>query len=126
MKKSIKILSLLWVTLITFSACSKDDDPADNDLFIGKYEGSVFFSSNNEGDHNVPETEGSVTVAKVGNTYSFNFSDGIPSLGNIEMGKGENNTLIFEDGFGAIRITASTLIIGYTKDGRTWTANCKR
>lgn|SRR5690606_30177710 len=127
MKTSIKILSLLLITMFTFAACSKDDDPSDNDLFIGKYEGSVSFSSSDEGETDVPEKEGSVTVAKVGNNYTFNFSDGIPTLRDIEMKKGDNNTLIIGDGqIGTIRITASTLIIAYNKDGRTWTANCER
>ncbi|RZF61808.1 hypothetical protein [Sphingobacterium corticibacterium] len=125
MKTSIKILSLLFITFIAFSSCSKDDDPADNDLFLGKYEGSVSFNSSD--DEDVPETNGSVTVTKVGNNYTFNFSDGIPTLGDITMEKGENNTLVFNGGeLGTIRITASSLKIAYLRDGRTWTADCSR
>ena len=125
MKTSIKILSLLFVSVIVFSSCSKDDDPSDNDLFLGKYEGAVSFNSSD--DEDVSETNGSVTVAKVGNNYTFNFSDGIPTLGDIEMEKGENNTLVFSDGeIGTIRITASSLNIAYARDGRIWTADCSR
>ncbi|MBD1432431.1 hypothetical protein H8B06_06315 [Sphingobacterium sp. DN00404] len=125
MKTSIKILSLLFITFIAFSSCSKDDDPADNDLFLGKYEGSVSFNSSDEED--VSETNGSVTVTKVGNNYTFNFSDGIPTLGDITMEKGDNNTLVFSDGeLGTIRITASSLNIAYIRNGRTWTADCSR
>src|SRR5690606_18951886 len=111
--------------LFAFASCSKDDDPSDNDLFIGRYDGSVSFSSSNEGDTDVPVTDGSVTVTKIGNNYTFNFSDGIPTLSNIEMEKGDNNRLIFSDGeIGTITITASTLAIAYAKDGRIWTADC--
>jgi len=127
MKNSIKILSLLFITLFAFSACSKDDDPADNDLFTGRYEGDVSFASTDDDEDDVSTTNGSVTVVKVGDTYTFNFSDGIPTLGDIEMKKGDNNTIIIGDGaLGTITITESTLRIAYTKDGRTWTADCDR
>jgi|SRR5690606_813114 len=125
MKTSIKILSLLLISFITFSSCSKDDDPADNDLFLGKYEGSVSF--NGPDDDDVSESNGSVTVTKVGNNYTFNFSDGIPTLGDITMEKGDNSTLVFNDGeLGTIRITASSLNIAYARDNRVWTAECSR
>ncbi|MBD1422361.1 hypothetical protein [Sphingobacterium chuzhouense] len=125
MKTSIKILSLLFITFIAFTSCSKDDDPADNDLFLGKYEGSVSFNSPD--DEDVSEPNGSVTVTKVGNNYTFNFSNGIPTLGDITMEKGDNNTLVFSDGeIGSIRITASSLDITYARDGRIWTADCSR
>ncbi|PRD56240.1 hypothetical protein [Sphingobacterium gobiense] len=125
MKTSIKILSLLFITFIAFTSCSKDDDPADNDLFLGKYEGRISFTS--EDDDDVAERNGSVTVTKVGDNYTFNFSDGIPSIGNIEMEKGDNSMLIWEGGeIGTIRITASRLNIAYAKDGRIWTADCSR
>lgn len=127
MKTTIKILSLLLVTLFTFISCSKDDDPADNDLFIGKYEGTVSFQSTNDSDTDVPSTNGSVTVAKIGNNYSFNFSNGIPSIKDITMKKGDNNTIMFSDnGIGTITVTASDLSIAFTKDGRAWLADCKR
>ncbi|SKB37252.1 hypothetical protein SAMN05660841_00091 [Sphingobacterium nematocida] len=129
MKTTFKILSLLFVTvtLFTFAACSKDDDPADNDLFIGKYEGTVSFSSTNDSDTDVARTNGSVTVTKIGDKYSFNFSNGIPTIGNIIMEKGDNNTIIFNDNaIGTITVTASDLDIIYAKDGKAWTADCKR
>lgn len=125
MKNTMKILSLLFITLFAFTACSKDDDPTDNDLFVGKYNGSVrYMEGTNEIESN---TDGSVTVAKAGDTYNFNFSDGIPSLNGIKMKKGDGNVIIIEDGaLGTISISASKLTIGYTKDGNTWTANCDR
>lgn len=125
MKNTIKILSLLFITVFAFSSCSKDDDPTDNSLFVGKYEGTVRY---NEGLEEIKSNiNGSVTVSKVGDTYNFNFSDGIPSLNGIKMQKGEGNVIILEDGaFGSISISASNLDINYTKDGKTWYANCDR
>ncbi|MCA5005495.1 hypothetical protein [Sphingobacterium bovistauri] len=125
MKNTIKILSLLFITFFAFSSCSKDDDPTDNDLFVGKYNGTVRY---NEGLNEVKSsTTGSVTVAKVGDTYNFNFSDAIPSLNGIKMKKGEGNIIILNDGaLGNISISASNLNISYTKDGKTWFADCKR
>ena len=125
MKNTIKILSLLFITVFAFSSCSKDDDPTDNNLFVGKYNGTVRY---NEGLSEVKSSDnGSVTVAKVGDTYNFNFSDAIPSLNGIKMKKGDGNVIIVEDGaFGSISITASDLDITYTKDGKTWFANCQR
>lgn len=127
MKAAIKILGLLMVTIFIFSACSKDDDPADNDLFVGTYNGTVAFRSTNDGESNVSSTEGSVRVVKVGNNYSFNFSNGIRTLNDIQMQKNENNMIVFSDeAIGSISVTESTLRILYNKDGRTWTADCKR
>lgn len=116
---------MLLITVFAFTACSKDDDPTDNSLFVGKYEGTVRYS---EGLSEIKSnTNGSVTVAKVGDTYNFNFSDAIPSLNGIKMKKGEGNVIILEDGaFGSISISASELSINYTKDGKTWFANCDR
>ena len=126
MKNTIKILSLLFITVFAFSSCSKDDDPTDNNLFIGKYNGTVRY---NEGvDEIKSSANGSVTVAKVGDTYNFNFSDAIPSLNGIKMKKGEGNVIILEESgaVGSISISASNLDITYTKDGKTWFADCER
>ena len=125
MKNTIKILSLLFITLFAFSSCSKDDDPTDNDLFVGTYNGTVRY---NEGTSEIKSsTTGSVRVAKVGDNYNFNFSDAIPSLNGIKMKKGEGNVIILDDGaMGTISISASKLNISYTKDGKTWFADCDR
>ncbi len=69
MRKLIQTLGLgmlILTVVIGFTSCSKDDDPSDNDLFIGKYEGNIAFDdlSNNEND--VAAAEGTVTVTKVG------------------------------------------------------------
>ncbi|WP_185212227.1 hypothetical protein [Sphingobacterium mizutaii] len=129
MKKSMKLLSLLFVVLFAVSACSKDDDPADNDIFVDEYKGKISYVNKNDSEKNVPSTDGKVTVTKVGGSnYSFIFDSDIPDILNVKMQKGDNNKLFLEDGkFGLISIDADQLTIGYTTDeGETWTANCKR
>ncbi|GEM68393.1 hypothetical protein SMI01S_19990 [Sphingobacterium mizutaii NBRC 14946 = DSM 11724] len=130
MKKSMKLLSLLFVVLFAVSACSKDDDPADNDIFVDEYRGTISYVNKNDSEKNVAPTQGKVTVTKVGGSnYSFIFDSDIPDILNVKMQKGDNNKLFLEDGkLGLISIDADQLTIGYssTDEGETWTANCKR
>ncbi len=130
MKKSMKLLSLLFVVLFAVSACSKDDDPADNDIFVDEYRGTISYVNKNDSEKNVAPTQGKVTVTKVGGSnYSFIFDSDIPDILNVKMQKGDNNKLFLEDGkLGLISIDADHLTIGYssTDEGETWTANCKR
>ncbi len=125
MKKYIFFLSLLFASSLVFVGCSKDDDPADNDLFIGTYNGSVTYNKDGESKSN---DNGKVTVVKAGSDYNFVFSDGIPDLTGVRFRKDGDNTVIsIDEGEAkAIRITASSLTIGYAKDGAVWTANCSR
>ena len=125
MKKYILCLSLLLIAGLAFVGCSKDDDPADNDLFVGTYRGSVSYTKEGE---NKSSDNGSVTVVKTGSDYNFVFSDGIPDLTGVRFRKdGDNAVISIEEGEAkAIRITASSLVIGYAKDGAVWTANCSR
>ena len=125
MKKYILCLSLLLIAGLAFVGCSKDDDPADNDLFVGTYHGSVSYTKEGE---NKSSDNGSVTVVKAGSDYNFVFSDGIPDLTGVRFRKdGDNAVISIEEGEAkAIRITASSLVIGYAKDGAVWTANCSR
>jgi len=46
MKKIIALVSVICLSLVAFSSisCSKNDDPADNDLFVGTYKGKVSYS----------------------------------------------------------------------------------
>lgn len=123
----------VWKTLIVIclvfvaTSCSKDDDPADNDLFVGTYNGSVSF---HDEDSDISSDDSSVTVVKAGNNYNFQFNkSGIPILSGVEFKEDGDNGMInidFEDGLQVIRITASRLNILYSKDGKTWTANATR
>ena len=128
MKKIIALVSVICLSLVAFSciSCSKNDDPADNDLFVGTYKGKVSYSDSQQ---KKSADNGAVTVVKTGNNYYFRFSDGIPDLKGVSFKKEGDNTLInvdLQDGLKVIRINASSLYILYTTDGKTWTANAKR
>ena len=126
MKKTLKLLSLLFVVLFAVSACSKDDDPVDNDFFVDDYKGTISFKPT--GSDMKGPLQGTVTVAKVGaSNYSFLFSDEMEDINNIKMKKGDNTKLFIEDGaLGVISIDADKLTIAYTDDDGTWTADCTR
>ena len=57
MKSTLKIFSLLLVAAFVFASCSKDDNPVDNNVFIGTYKGSVGYIS---GSTNISKNDGSV------------------------------------------------------------------
>ncbi len=124
MKTQFKFLAILLIIPLFFLACSKDDDPADNDLFVGTYNGTISYNS---GSTSISTETGKVTVVKTGNNYDFKFSDGIPDLNGIEFKTDENEAIsVGSDESKYIRISASTLKIAFTKDGAVWTANCTR
>ena len=128
MKKIFTLVTLICLSIVAFSSisCSKKDDPADNDLFVGTYKGSISYLKGNE---KKSFDNGSVTVVKAGNDYYFRFSDGIEDLKGVSFKKEGANTLVnidFEDGLKIIRINASSLNILYTTDGKTWFAKAKR
>ena len=128
MKKIIALVSVICLSLIAFSciSCSKNDDPADNDLFVGTYKGSISYLN---GQEKKAVDNGSVTVVKTGNNYYFRFSDGIPDLKGVSFKKEGDNILVnvdLQDGLKVIRINASSLYILYTTDGKTWIANASR
>ncbi|MGC4232485.1 MAG: hypothetical protein QM594_05845 [Niabella sp.] len=130
MKSVLKILGIALAVTFLFTACSKDDDPADNDFFAGTYNGTISYNGGDDGG-DVTSTSGSVTVIKVasGTKYNFAFSNGIPNLNGIEFEKKGDNVLINiggEEGVNYIRIDANTLKMLYIKDGKTWTADCTR
>ena len=125
MKKIIALVSVICLSLVAFS-CSKNDDPADNDLFVGTYKGKISFL---KGEEKKSADNGAVTVVKTGNDYYFRFSDGIPDLKGVSFKKEGDNTLVnidLKDGVKIIRINASSLNILYTTDGKTWIANASR
>ena len=128
MKKIIALVSVICLSLVAFSSisCSKNDDPADNDLFVGTYKGKVSYSDSQQ---KKSADNGAVTVIKTGNDYYFRFSDGIPDLKGVSFKKEGDNTLVnidLKDGVKYIKIDASSLTMLYTTDGKTWTANAKR
>ena len=128
MKKIFALVTVICLSLVAFSSisCSKNDDPADNDLFIGTYKGKVSYSDSQQ---KKSADNGAVTVIKTGNDYYFRFSDGIPDLKGVSFKKEGDNTLVnidLQDGVKIIRINASSLNILYTTDGKTWTANASR
>ncbi|WKK60154.1 MULTISPECIES: hypothetical protein [unclassified Sphingobacterium] len=132
MKNTLKLLSLLFVVLFTVSACSKDDDPVDNELFTGNYTGEVGYTNLSDNSKNVAYGPGSVRVYKVGDKYSFDFKSdkgNIPSLTGIVMQKGDNNTIFFNsEAIGSITISESTLEIAYTNLDKkeSFRASCDR
>lgn len=122
MRKAFRILSSALIIISIFTSCSKDNDPVDDNLFVGTYNGTVSYS-NSEDSTEISTDDGRVTLVKVGDSYNFDFSDGIPSLNGIKMEKNEN---LFISSDGAIKIDEGTLLIAYSKDGETWGANCDR
>lgn len=130
MRKWIQFLglsALILTVVIGFASCSKDDDPSDNDLFIGKYEGTIGFDDLDNNDNDVASARGTVTVTKLGDTYNFAFGNGIPNLNGVDFEqKGNVLVNIGTAGTGVIRIDAGKLTIAYTKDGKAWTADCER
>ncbi|ANF50443.1 hypothetical protein A0O34_07890 [Chryseobacterium glaciei] len=130
MKKAIKILGifiLVLVTAMSFSSCSDDDDPTNNDFFAGTYKGKVSYK---DGSTDINTDNGSVFVTKIasGTKYNFAFSNSIPDLNGIEFNQEGDHTLVMigSNGTSYIRIDNNDLKIVYIKDGKTWTANCTR
>lgn len=124
MKNLVKILSLfLIVTTITVS-CKKDTDPADKDFFVGTYNGSISYKKDAT---SITNTDGKVTVSKVGENYNFYFGSNIPDITGVKFEKqGDNTYISVGSGLTGITIDASTLKMLVTKDGANWTADCKR
>ena len=125
MKASMKLLGLFFVTMLAFGiGCSKDDDPADNDFFVGTYNGTITF---NDGSKTISDEDGRVTVIKVDDSYTFDFGSGIPNITGVKFRKeGDNTYVSFGDGVTGITITASTLKMLVSNNSGTWTADCKR
>lgn len=127
MKNLLKFLAVTFFALFIFTACSDDDDPANNDFFAGTYKGSVSYR---DGDNTLSSDNGSVFVTKIasGTKYNFAFSNRIPDLNGIEFEKKGDNTLVSvgADEMSYIRIDSNKLTILYTRDGKTWTANATR
>ena len=130
MKNAIKILGvfmLFMFTAISFTSCSNDDDPADNDFFAGTYKGSISY---NDGSTTNSTDNGEVFVTKIasGTKYNFKFSNGIPDLNGLEFEKQGDNSLVMvgSNALVYVRIDNNELKMFYTADGKTWKANAAR
>ena len=128
MKKAFTLVTLICLVVVAVLSisCSKSDDPADNDFFIGKYKGKISYTV--DGDTKSVDN-GSVTVIKTGNNYYFSFSDGIPDLKGVKFKKQGDHTLVnidFKEGMKVIKISASSLYIYYKQDVKKWTASATR
>jgi len=124
MKITKMIGTWMAVSLLFMVACDKDTDPADTDLFVGTYEGTISFNSDGE---TIIDDDGKVTVTKVGGSYSFIFGSGIPDITGVRFEKSDDNTYVsIGDGLTGISISASSLDMLVTNDGGTWTADSCR
>ena len=123
MKKLLGLLTVILLGVFVLASCSKDDDPKDNDIFVGTYKGKVSYTSS---EKNISKDDGRVTVVKLGDKYTFDFSDDIPSIKNKEIKKGENSYTLDWDEGSIITIDEKKLTINMLRDGEIWTANCSR
>jgi hypothetical protein len=125
MKNLMRITGALLIAMVIFTVgCSKDDDPADNDFFVGTYNGTITFKN---GDQTITDSDGRVTVVKVGDSYSFDFGSNIPNITGVKFQKKDDNTYIsVGDGITGITVTASTLKMLVSNNSGTWTADCTR
>lgn len=124
--KKIKLLGamIIAVMMVTAVACSKDDDPADNDFFVGTYDGDISF---NDGSETIIDDDGRVTVVKVGDSYSFDFGSGIPNITGVKFQEsGDNTYTSIGDGVTGITIDENSLTMLVINNEGTWTANCTR
>ncbi|MGX5819321.1 hypothetical protein ACWKWU_14045 [Chitinophaga lutea] len=125
MRAMLKITGILLLFAFVISACSKDTDPADVDVFAGTFRGKIAYR---DAEKNISQDNGSVFVTKIDTRYNFRFSDGIPDLTGVDFQQKDDNTLVSvgSDGTGMITINKDKLVIGFTRSGRTWTADCGR
>ena len=125
MKRKIAFFSALVIaSMVVLVGCSKEDSPSDSDFFIGTYKGTISYKN---GEETKSDSDGRVTVVKVGNSYTFDFGSGIPNITNVKFEKKDDNTYVsIGEGLTGITVTASSLNMLVINDNGTWTANCKR
>lgn len=122
MIKTGKFLSVVFFVAAIVVSCSKDNDPVDDNVFVGTYRGSVSYSDS-DSNTDISTDDGRITLVKVGDNYNFDFSDGIPSLTGIKIDKNEN---VYISSDGGITIDEGNLIIAYTEGTEVWGADCTR
>lgn len=76
------VSALVMVSLMFMVSCSKDTDPSETDLFVGTYHGSISYT---DGEESISDSDGRVTVAKVGDSYNFAFGTGIPDITGVRF-----------------------------------------
>ena len=125
--KKLVLAAVALIIGIALTSCNQNN-PSEADLFVGKYVGVVTYANPGAVVPSITRTKGTVTVVKVGNTYSFNFSDGIPSITGITMAKGQSSEFqLGGDATGYIRVKGTDLNIYYiSKEKGAWTATAKR
>lgn len=117
---------MMILSVTALASCSRNDDPVDNDFFVGTYKGKVSYS---DSEKKISDDNGSVTVTKIasGTKYNFTFSNAIPMLNGVEFKQTGDHTLVsIGDVTAYVKIDKNTLVINYLKDGKYWTANATR
>ncbi|UYQ95475.1 hypothetical protein MKQ68_10225 [Chitinophaga horti] len=125
MKSFLSMIAALLLTVVIFSSCSKDKDPADTDVFAGTFRGTISYSDDTK---TINPVEGSVFVTKVGSRYDFRFDNGIPDLTGVQFEERDANTMVSigDAGTGAITINKDKLQILFSRNSRNWSADCTR
>ncbi len=104
------------------TSCNQDA-PEDAKLFTGKYIGNATYLKTGEDSKLIRAEDVTITVFKIGDTYTFRFSDkNIPTIKDVKMKAGDNTLVtIGTEATGVITITADDLtILGYTTKEGTW------
>ncbi|HLU84487.1 MAG TPA: hypothetical protein VKZ45_03365 [Vicingaceae bacterium] len=116
--------ALIVAVMMVMVSCSKDKSPAESDFFVGTYKGSISYT---DGEDLTSDTDGRVTVVKVGNSYTFDFGSGIPNIKGVKFEKGDDNTYVsVGEGLTGISVTAHSLNVLVSNENGTWTADCSR
>lgn len=116
------IASLVMLIAVGLTSCNQNE-PENALLFTGKYVGLVTFDKLGDGASPVLANDTEISVFKIGESYTFRFSNGgVPTLKGVKMQKGENSLVTLDsDKGGLITITGDNLNIAYKNEVGTWT-----
>lgn len=132
---TIKILFLSII--ISVISCSKDDDSVDNSSLglpssLVKTYAGVLAYDDSSGDITVANTSGTAAIVSTGgNTYRINFSDNVPSIGDLIFNFNSNTGAYVSAAdtntkdIGITLIEGGSLIIGADINGNEWGFNGK-